>query len=424
MNSKKVVYIIIFILMPFVVYSQDASDAIGILDKELGFGARALGMGGAYTAVGEDYSAIYWNPAGLAQIKRVEITGSLSHLIFDNKVSYFGKSVSDQINDTKFNYVGWAYPFPVYRGSLVFAIGYNRIKDFGGSTFLEGFNSQVGDSVYQKENIFESGQINNWSLAGAIDLTENFSLGLTLNIITGSSEYNVNFRENDIYNIWKMNYFTSNRSITSEYGGYNLKVGGLFKGFNFLKFGGTITIPTAITVNEEWSIDEKIYNDDNTNSPVHDVGKTEYRVDIPFYFDFGASLNVFGLLLSGDVGLKDWSQVKFKTSDFLSENSVIRSNYTARLKFRAGSEYSIDVIGSKIRAGFIFDPDPLKGSKYKNHRKYLTFGTGFLIDKQLMIDVTYLYGWWFRKTSDDLATGKASENIQVHKVLFGISYRF
>lgn len=34
-----------------------------------GIGARALGMGGAYTAVADDGSAAYWNPAGITQVK-------------------------------------------------------------------------------------------------------------------------------------------------------------------------------------------------------------------------------------------------------------------------------------------------------------------------------------------------------------------
>jgi long-subunit fatty acid transport protein len=34
-----------------------------------GFGARAIGMGGAYTAVADDESAAYWNPAGVTQTK-------------------------------------------------------------------------------------------------------------------------------------------------------------------------------------------------------------------------------------------------------------------------------------------------------------------------------------------------------------------
>ncbi|NLB34557.1 MAG: hypothetical protein GX817_01875 [Elusimicrobia bacterium] len=39
-----------------------------------GIGARAMGMGGAFTAVADDASAAYWNPAGLALIDNIQGT--------------------------------------------------------------------------------------------------------------------------------------------------------------------------------------------------------------------------------------------------------------------------------------------------------------------------------------------------------------
>ncbi len=40
---------------------------------ENGGGARALGMGGAFTAVADDPSATFWNPAGIAEISQAEV---------------------------------------------------------------------------------------------------------------------------------------------------------------------------------------------------------------------------------------------------------------------------------------------------------------------------------------------------------------
>ena len=37
-------------------------------------GTKALGMGGAFCAVADDISAIYWNPAGLGQLEDGEVS--------------------------------------------------------------------------------------------------------------------------------------------------------------------------------------------------------------------------------------------------------------------------------------------------------------------------------------------------------------
>ena len=53
-----------------------------------GVGARALGMGRAFTAVANDASAIYWNPGGLMGLERSEFTSMYADLFYDSRFTY------------------------------------------------------------------------------------------------------------------------------------------------------------------------------------------------------------------------------------------------------------------------------------------------------------------------------------------------
>jgi hypothetical protein len=55
----------------------------------LGAGARAMGMGNAYPAVGGDVYATYFNPAGLATMDEKQFAFSVRYLPFDRRFTYF-----------------------------------------------------------------------------------------------------------------------------------------------------------------------------------------------------------------------------------------------------------------------------------------------------------------------------------------------
>ncbi|MEJ2055034.1 MAG: PorV/PorQ family protein [Calditrichaceae bacterium] len=64
---------IVLCLLTMKIYAGDAGNN-GFALLKLDVDARAAGMGGAYTAIAEDASAVYWNPAGLAGAKSRSFT--------------------------------------------------------------------------------------------------------------------------------------------------------------------------------------------------------------------------------------------------------------------------------------------------------------------------------------------------------------
>jgi len=66
--KKYVVILIMLMVLPGILFAEifPKTGTAGLQFLKIGIGARALGMGEAYTAVTDDISSIYWNPAGLA----------------------------------------------------------------------------------------------------------------------------------------------------------------------------------------------------------------------------------------------------------------------------------------------------------------------------------------------------------------------
>ena len=63
-----------------------AAETTSFLD--IGVGARGLGMGGAYTALADDASSLYWNPAGLSKLDKREFTVSHAEMFESTRLDF------------------------------------------------------------------------------------------------------------------------------------------------------------------------------------------------------------------------------------------------------------------------------------------------------------------------------------------------
>lgn len=86
---KKITRLLVLLALPAAVQARETAAFL-----KIGVGARALAMGGAYTAIADDVSAVGWNPAGLAALSKREL----------------GATHTELTSDTHFDFISFAQP--------------------------------------------------------------------------------------------------------------------------------------------------------------------------------------------------------------------------------------------------------------------------------------------------------------------------
>ncbi len=122
----------------FAAVNDSASIMFPMLD--MGVGARALGMGEAYTAVASDASAIYWNAAGLGNLKNIQL----------------GLTYDKWFMDTYFSQILFACPLPqgtIGADIVYLSLGSLQGRDSSGATTRDYNPYNMGGSLAYGVNL-------------------------------------------------------------------------------------------------------------------------------------------------------------------------------------------------------------------------------------------------------------------------------
>ncbi len=403
-----------------------------VVGNDAGVGARAMGMGGAYTAISDDASAIYYNPAGLAQMRRIEWNLGMS--VARAKETSFLRgttgfptlgSASATTTTSDVNSFGGVFPLPTYRGSLVFAAAYNRVKDFDSKLKVSGWSDiWIGDLQGQSE---DAGGLNMWSLAGAVDVSPTISLGASLDYLKGDhtlAEKRAYYSSADRW----AELFSS--GYTDHIKAWSLQGGMLVRTAHNIRLGATLRLPVKYKIKSTYYDDWYARTDvpftlsEHASSSTADssdsyTGGFSYYVKAPMQMNMGISWVYRGLTLSGDATWLDWSQ---------SETDLAEPEYTYRntMNWRIGAETVIPKANVFLRAGYSSTPDPYTGyiqlretvrNIDRNRRDFLTLGAGMLLDPNMMLDISLMHGFW--SSEEAPRTDEATRD----KLFVTLSYR-
>ncbi len=395
------------------------------IGNTFGLGARTMGMGGAFLAVADDFTSLYWNPAGLAQIRKFELYGSLSHSEqrVDTKFTR-GRSTEVDSSKTRPNSIGLVYPLYTTRGGIAFALGYNRPQNFDSTVAIRGLDPS-SDSVFSGLDVDEmtsnSGGIGIWSFGAGVFISDSILLGGSIDFWHGSSLNELDSAAADINNIDpEIDSFAFQDSVDRVYSGLGGRVGVLaFAGEN-VTLGGTVTLPVNLEVSEVWEQVTIVEFDDGEGDVEGDDGSILFDIERPFEFGGGVAIKLLEkrLRLAGDVQFTDWTQTEYDPLPAEDAQNNFSRYYDSTIQVRVGAEYRIPVIETSVRVGYFRDPIPFQDREIDSDRDFMTIGVGKIFDQIIKIDVAYMRGSW--EQSSNLLTESQTSN----RVFVSAGYRY
>ncbi len=392
------------------------------LPEMTGTHARALGMGGAHIAVADDASAMTWNPAGLVHVKRIELATTLSNDDREIETTWFGTADQTGEEETQLAGLQLLYPFPTYRGSLVFGFGMDRLKNFNLDYRRSGRDEDVtlfeGPGLIRDSHNRE-GKLTAWSGAIGWDISPRFSAGLSISYMTGSILDEQNFLVRDVDNIDET-YISvqDNYLLDLDISGYSAMGGILYQASPRIRLGAIAGTPRVLEFERFEQYQARDFLDNGTEDFESESNiLMDETITFPWFVGFGASWSARGLMLAGDVRYTDWSNLSDELGDF---EVFLKPYYEEATSIALGGEYLFPRIPLRVRAGYRYDPVPFNLTycpfdeclpdgkdpaeidvEVDRDRHVYSAGAGYLFGSVFALDAAFERGSFERLVEDD-----------------------
>ena len=376
---------------------------------------RFTAMGGAFTSLGNDYSAIHLNPAGQSVFRNSSLGFTLGFQGHSNSIEdFYGSGSTDNEFDVTIENFGLVTKFDVGQEStdwskLSFGVTFNQKGQFQRSYQQGAFNnrqslSQIWAESAEGQNINnfqgleefaawqaftlvsdtndviiqdgyahaldsdnrinydrqENGNINEAALTFGGQYKSNFYYGISFGFpsLTYRLEENViesGFAVDSVpFDIRNYNY---NRLNEIQGNGFNVKLGIIAKPVQWWRVGVSYESPTWYTVDQytEFSISSNAANGESFESDIYASGDYSYNLRTPQIVRFGTSFIIadYGIL-SFDYEYRDATQNNLSTGNNsfnINENQLQGNNNDIQ---NLMTEVHSFRAGAEARLGVIF----------------------------------------------------------------------
>lgn len=442
MKTTKLI-IAFLILLNTSLLAQYDYEALRYSNESTKGSARFLSMGGAFGALGGDFSTASSNPAGIGVYRK-------SEFVFTNDINTFqtNSNYNDISNsDTKYNYNinNFGFVFCMkdnnennHWKNINFGFGMNKTALFNRDIIIQGLNSQStlldqyitradgyspnnlsmynegmayqgyllnpnidsisynhvinsGTLLEQIKSISNSGRIKETVFNLSANHEDKLYLGLTIGFKALKFREKTTYSEFDILDsLANFKSFSLNEDLTTKGNGVDLKFGFIYKISQWLRVGGAYHSPTFYTMSDLYSSNLK----SNVNNNIYDINPAnstyDYLLETPSKMigSIGLVLNKY-FLVSGDYEYIDYKTAHFRpNSDYLSVNQSINNNFDATRNIRLGAEFRLQPYS--FRVGLANFGNAYNYNQSSNSEKTdVSFGFG-IREESYFIDFAYV----------------------------------
>lgn len=387
-NRFRLVAVSAILFLAAAALAQDSGNPTPFnLGRAQDIAARPMALGGSYTAVASDASALYYNPAGLSAVKKHEFSLSLERSVLNGKDKAGGYgAVSQRQEDLRIQSLAWLMPVPTVRGGLTFALGYYRPRTFSDLiSYEDSLSASRGAYAYRAE-----GALDHYRAAMGIDIAPDLTFGLAAGYVSGSEQIRIS-------DSGEVGYLRN-------YDGFNLEPSLMFK------FSPRLRMGFSLVLWEKFFNLEEVYEEEG-------VGNSEenYQVRHPFQVKSGLAYQGDDYLLAADVRLNGFSQYRFGSKD---ASVLEKAGYKDEMILSVGGERFIRPANLVVRGGYTLNtlPETAFDPTYDLHR--VSAGVGFLFSGSLAMDLAYSYSFWGLG-----GDGLVLDNTE-HRALMTFAYRY
>ncbi|ROL62094.1 hypothetical protein D9V86_02410 [Bacteroidetes/Chlorobi group bacterium ChocPot_Mid] len=439
---KKMIIVIWLLISSEIAFGQNIEDALRFSSSNGIISARAGGLGTSFHGIADDYSALAFNPAGLALIDKGEFTFGFGFMHNSTESKFLSIAKTETKNDAYLSNFGLVAPFKTSFGNASIAIGHYLSSDFDNAINFAGYNpystyidalakeakangyalnenlatnlwladddyyTPVKNKLYQQAVISEDGGLHNLSGGIAFEISPFLSVGFSITGKWGTYEYLRNYKESDVdnnYNVYDFdstggkyrfynldfNEFTVDEFIKQDISGVTGSVGIQGKISNFMRVGFTIHFPTAYDITERFTQKGNSYFDNGDSYKDSYVFNNYYSFYSPWVYSGGLSVNFANLTLTAGIEYSDLKQMEFTDAnlDLKNLNLDINSLMNNRLKMGIGLEYEVPFLPLSIRGSLNTMTAPYKNDIDGAELLSASFGAGFYLAPNVRLDL-------------------------------------